>query len=189
MEFKTAILETREDLEKAQQLLDSGWEKREDVPYNTFEGKLIQLVKYTEEEKAEIEAEKERRTTRPQPSVDVNVLRVPILDYEEDKEGKENPYKKLAALGYHEVHRTSQVAIMKLDDPRGVMLSDEELELLIFALSGVDASDYLGYSDYDAEQPKILKLQNRLQEILEHSREAKKLEEANPPQEQTESNQ
>ena len=169
-------LETREDLEKIIEKLDEGFERNDEIPYQpwgTESKRVAHLIKYTEEEKAEMEAEEERRSTRPRPTVDLNLVTVPIISAKEDKSGKENLYKEYAALGYHEVHRTSQVAVMKLDDPRGVMLSDEEIKTIIDGLGWIPNEDK-GNPEY---VQKAEQLSGRLSEILKHSEAAKVKEE------------
>jgi len=165
--------------EKAKELLEDGWVKSE-LPYNPFGTdvmRLLHLVKYTEEELAEIEARKQQRTTSPRPPVDQNCLTVPILKYEEDKEGKENPYKILTSKGYREVHRTSTVAVMKLTDPRGVLLSDEDIELI---LKLIDAyyQDNVGTEEYAELKTRLDGLHYRLFTIYEESQAVKAAEQA-----------
>lgn len=165
--------ETREDLEEIIELLNDGWERDDEIPYQpwgTEDKRIAQLVKYSDEEKAEIKAEEERRSIRPRPSVDLNLVTVPIISAKEDKAGKENLYKEYAALGYHEVHRTSQVAVMKLDDPRAVMLSDEEIETIIDGLGWIPNEDKGDDPEY---VQKAEQLRDRLSEILKHSEAAK----------------
>lgn len=173
-------LETREDLEAVIKKLDEGFERNDEIPYQPWGTEILRvahLIKYTEEEKAEIEAEKERRNTRPRPSVDLNLVTVPIISAEDDKAGKENLYKEYCGvLGYHEVHRTSTVAVLKLDDPRGVMLSDEDIELILEDL-GHNYEGLVGATEEVHEKiDKTFKLHHRLSEILKHSEAAKAYE-------------
>lgn len=168
-------LETRGDLENIIRKLDEGFERNDEIsyqPWGTEKVRVAHLIRYSDEEKAERELEKERRSTRPRPNVDINAVTVPIISAKDDKLGKENLYKEYAALGYHEVHRTSQIAVMKLDDPRGVMLSDEELMPIIDGLYSLCRQPDTGY-----DQDKLDKLIYRLTEIWDHSQEAKKVEE------------
>jgi len=169
----------KETFEKAKKLFEEGWQKS-DLAYNPFgtdDMRLLHLVKYTEEELEEKANEELLRRRPARVTVDENCLTVPILKYEDDKAGKENPYKILAAKGYREVHRTSTVAVMKLSDPRGVMLSDEDLLIIIDGLNWLpieDKSDPRAGKGY--EKAKIDALQYRLSEILKASEDAKKLE-------------
>ena len=105
-------------------LYEKGWERDPDVPYNGMYGpknsKIVHLIKYTEEEKAEREALKQG--AGPLNVVDVNITSVPILKYSEIENGVKNPYAELTAKGWKEIHRTSKEAILKLTDPCGVLL-------------------------------------------------------------------
>ena len=161
------ILEVPASFEKLRDMLKDGWE-RADVPYNPYGTEVIrimELIKYTAEEKAEIEAIRTARITSPRPAVDENCLTVPILSYADEQAGKENPYKILAAQGYREVHRTSSVAVMKLTDPRGIMLSDDDLAIILKSLEG--------YTIDHPMKSKIDALHYQLSEILKASEEAK----------------
>jgi len=119
---------------------EKGWEKDSDIPYNGIYGpddeKILHLIRYTDAEKAEIEAAKQQNF--PQEIVDVNILSVPIIKYEDEMKGADNPYKTLASEGWKEVHRTSTLAIMKLTDPCGVVLSSEDLTMILRGLQFCD---------------------------------------------------
>jgi len=158
---------TPETFEKARKLLKEGWVKS-DLTYNPFGTeltRLLHIIKYTEEELAEIEAIKQKRISSPRPPIDENCLTVPIISYADEQARKENPYKILAAQGYREVHRTSSVAVMKLTDPRGIMLSDDDLAIILKSLEG--------YTIDHPMKSKIDALHYQLSEILKASEEAK----------------
>jgi len=164
--------------EHARKLLKEGWVKS-DLTYNPFGTeltRLLHIVKYTEEELAEIEAIKQRRISSPRPPIDENCLTVPILSYADEKKGNENPYKILASKGYREVHRTSTVAVMKLSDPRGVLMSDEDLELILKLIDG------LPISEATELKPQLDSLHYRLFTIYEESQASKTIPEK-PPEE------
>lgn len=167
--------------EHAKSLFKGGWVKS-DLTYNPFGTetmRILHIVKYTEEELAEIEANKLKRITSPRPPIDENCLTVPILSYEEEKKGLENPYKILASKGYREVHRTSTVAVMKLSDPRGMLMSDEDLELILKLISG------LPMSEATELKPQLDSLHYRLFTIYEESQASKTIPEPpeKPPEE------
>ena len=177
-----------ETFENAQKRLKDGWVKS-DLTYNPFGTetvRLLHIVKYTEEELAEIEAIKKKRVS-PRPPIDENCLTVPILKYEEAKAGDENPYKILASKGYREVHRTSTVAVMKLTDPRGVLLSDEDLELILKLINEFPVAEALLEPDVTLPEatelkPQLDALHYRLFTIYEESQASKRALE--PPDEQ-----
>lgn len=129
--------------------------------------RIMELVKYTDEEKAE----KAAMRAGPMQPVDVNCLTVPIISYADEQAGKENPYKILAAKGYTEVHRTSSVAVMKFADPRGVLLSNDDLEIIVNNLSTYNPFD--GTSTSLGQFRKQVELHSRLSMILKTGLEAK----------------
>jgi len=170
--------------EHAKSLFKDGWVKS-DLTYNPFGTetmRILHIVKYTEEELAEIEANKLKRITSPRPPIDENCLTVPILSYEEEKKELENPYKILASKGYREVHRTSTVAVMKLSDPRGVLMSDEDLELIIKLIDAYH-EDNIGSTEYAELKNQLDGLHYRLFTIYEESLASKIISE---PQESAE---
>jgi len=153
---------TPETFERARKLLKDGWVKS-DLTYNPFGTeltRLLHIVKYTDEEQAELDAIKQKRITSPRPPIDENCLTVPILKYEEEKNNAENPYKILASKGYREVHRTSTVAVMKLSDPRGVLLSDEDLELILKLINEFPVAEAL--LDPEVTLPEATELKPQL---------------------------
>jgi len=168
--------------ENAQKRLKEGWVKS-DLTYNPFGTetvRLLHIVKYTEEEWAEIEAIKKKRVSS-RPPIDENCLTVPILKYEEETAGAENPYKILASKGYREVHRTSTVAVMKLSDPRGVLMNDEDLKLMLKLIDGYH-EEHVGTTEHAELKIRIDALHYRLFTIYEESQASKRALE--PPDEQ-----
>jgi len=167
VEYKQLPMENREDLQAILKRYDEGWEKDPDIPYNGTYGpdgsKILHLVKYTNEEKAELEASK--LGSAPQNVVDVNILSVPILTVKDLENGAKNPYADLVAKGWKEIHRTSKEAILKLSDPRGVILSDKDLSLLLSGLSQI------------VEDPEVNELESRLIKAL-NAREVTPVESA-----------
>lgn len=145
---------------------NDGWEKDPDVSYNGIYGpddsKILHLVRYTDEEKAEREASKQG--VGPLNVVDVNILSVPIRKREDIIAGGDNPYKELAEAGWKEVHRTSTMAIMKLTDPRGILLSRKDLVILVHAL--VKYEDHIPETEPE-KQTQFEVLYQRLSDILQ----------------------
>jgi hypothetical protein len=173
-----------ETFEAAQKRFKDGWVKS-DISYNPFGTetmRLLHIIKYTDEEKAEIEAIKKKRIISPRPPIDENCLTVPILKYEEEKAGAENAYKILASKGFREVHRTSTVAVMKLSDPRGVIMSDEDLELILKLIDAYH-EDKVGTTEHTELKIRIDALHYRLFTIYEESQASRRFPE---PQEPTE---
>jgi len=104
--------------ESLQEKLEDGWEKdgKRDT-LGTDRMRVIPLIKFDDEEEREVYYYVEPPETGKLLDMDMNLLTVPIISYDEEKQGAENQYKILAQRGFKEVHKTSAKAVMQLKTP------------------------------------------------------------------------
>lgn len=99
-------------------LLKEGWERHPSLnTLGTESVRVIPIIKFESEEEKEKYLFVEPPETGRLLDMDMNLLTVPIVSYEEEKAGAENQYKILAQIGYREVHKTSAKAVMHLKTP------------------------------------------------------------------------